>query len=92
MVGHTMQRLDLQDDSLLLIENVGNLVCPASFDLELLNKYDLLPHLTFDANHAIEYAQRIKPALQVMQISATRDKGMQQWLDWIGLQLVATKL
>jgi hydrogenase nickel incorporation protein HypB len=33
MVGQAMQRLDLQDDSLLLIENVGNLVCPSGFDL-----------------------------------------------------------
>jgi hydrogenase nickel incorporation protein HypB len=33
MVGQAMQQLGLQDDSLLLIENVGNLVCPASFDL-----------------------------------------------------------
>jgi hydrogenase nickel incorporation protein HypB len=33
MVGQAMQRLGLQDDSLLLIENVGNLVCPSGFDL-----------------------------------------------------------
>lgn len=33
MVGHAMRRLALKDDSLLLIENVGNLVCPAGFDL-----------------------------------------------------------
>ncbi|MFZ5523271.1 MAG: hydrogenase nickel incorporation protein HypB [Pseudomonadota bacterium] len=33
MVGQAMQRLGLEDDSLLLIENVGNLVCPAGFDL-----------------------------------------------------------
>jgi hydrogenase nickel incorporation protein HypB len=33
MVGQAMQRLALNDDSLLLIENVGNLVCPAGFDL-----------------------------------------------------------
>jgi hydrogenase nickel incorporation protein HypB len=33
MVGQAMQRLALKDDSLLLIENVGNLVCPAGFDL-----------------------------------------------------------
>ncbi|MDO8349860.1 MAG: hydrogenase nickel incorporation protein HypB, partial [Gallionella sp.] len=33
MVGQAMQRLGLQQDSLLLIENVGNLVCPAGFDL-----------------------------------------------------------
>jgi len=33
MVGQAMQRLNLEDDSLLLIENVGNLVCPSGFDL-----------------------------------------------------------
>jgi len=33
MVGQAMQRLGLEDDSLLLIENVGNLVCPSGFDL-----------------------------------------------------------
>ncbi len=33
MVGQAMQRLGMKQDSLLLIENVGNLVCPAGFDL-----------------------------------------------------------
>jgi len=33
MIGQAMQQLELKDDSLLLIENVGNLVCPAGFDL-----------------------------------------------------------
>jgi hydrogenase nickel incorporation protein HypB len=33
MVGQAMQRLGIKDDSLLLIENVGNLVCPSGFDL-----------------------------------------------------------
>jgi hydrogenase nickel incorporation protein HypB len=33
MVGQAMQQLGLKEDSLLLIENVGNLVCPAGFDL-----------------------------------------------------------
>ena len=113
MVGQAMQQLGLQDDSLLLIENVGNLVCPASFDLGeahkvvilsvtegedkplkypdmfraadlmLLNKCDLLPHLTFDADLAIEYSHRINPKLQVIRISATSGEGMQEWLEWI---------
>jgi len=113
MVGQAMQQLGLQDDSLLLIENVGNLVCPASFDLGeahkvvilsvtegedkplkypdmfraanmmLLNKCDLLPYLTFDADLAIEYARRINPALQVIRISATSGEGMPEWLEWI---------
>ena len=33
MVGHALDRLPLRPGGLLLIENVGNLVCPAAFDL-----------------------------------------------------------
>lgn len=33
MVGHAMDHLDLAPASILFIENVGNLVCPAAFDL-----------------------------------------------------------
>jgi hydrogenase nickel incorporation protein HypB len=33
MVHHALHRLDLDQLDLLFIENVGNLVCPASFDL-----------------------------------------------------------
>ncbi|MFZ2302921.1 MAG: hydrogenase nickel incorporation protein HypB [Gallionella sp.] len=113
MVEHAVQQLAPKDDSLLLIENVGNLVCPASFDLGeahkvvilsvtegedkplkypdmfraadlmLLNKCDLLPHLTFDADLAIEYAHRINPGLQVIRISATSGAGMAEWLEWV---------
>ena len=42
MVGKAMQQLGLQDDSLLLIENVGNLVCPAGFDLGEAHKVAIL--------------------------------------------------
>jgi len=42
MVGQAIQQLGLQDDSLLLIENVGNLVCPASFDLGEAHKVAIL--------------------------------------------------
>ena len=113
MVGQAMQQLGLQDDGLLLIENVGNLVCPASFDLGeahkvvilsvtegedkplkypdmfraadlmLLNKCDLLPHLDFDADLAVEYARHINPKLQVIRISAASGEGMPEWLKWI---------
>ncbi len=33
MVGHAMVHLDLAPGAMLFIENVGNLVCPAAFDL-----------------------------------------------------------
>lgn len=113
MVGHAIKQLNLKDNSLLLIENVGNLVCPANFDLGeahkvvifsvtegedkplkypdifhaadlmILSKCDLLPYLTFDVNLALQYALQINSELQIMQISATKGDGMQQWLDWI---------
>ncbi len=42
MVGHAVETLDVADDSLLFIENVGNLVCPAAFDLGEAHKVVLL--------------------------------------------------
>ena len=113
MVGQAMQRLGLKDDSLLLIENVGNLVCPAGFDLGeahkvvifsvtegedkplkypdmfraadlmLLSKCDLLPHLDFDADLAVENARRVNPGIRVIRLSASSSEGMAEWLEWI---------
>jgi len=42
MVGHALESLDVSDNSLLFIENVGNLVCPAAFDLGEAHKVVLL--------------------------------------------------
>jgi hydrogenase nickel incorporation protein HypB len=42
MVGRALARMGLADDSLLLIENVGNLVCPAAFDLGEAHKVAIL--------------------------------------------------
>jgi len=42
MVGHALEKLAPEDDSLLFIENVGNLVCPASFDLGEAHKVVIL--------------------------------------------------
>lgn len=42
MVGHALEALDVADNSLLFIENVGNLVCPAAFDLGEAHKVVLL--------------------------------------------------
>jgi hydrogenase nickel incorporation protein HypB len=42
MVGHALEHLKLADDSLVLIENVGNLVCPAAFDLGEAHKVVIL--------------------------------------------------
>ena len=42
MVGHAIERLKPADGSLFLIENVGNLVCPAAFDLGEHHKVAIL--------------------------------------------------
>ena len=123
MVGHAMEKLDLREDSLLMVENVGNLVCPAAFDLGeahkvvilsvtegedkpikypdmfraatlmLLNKCDLLPYLSFKVDAAIEFARRVNPAIEVIQVSATTGQGMDEWLKWleVGARDTATK-
>lgn len=113
MVGHAMEQLELQDDSLLMIENVGNLVCPAAFDLGeahkvailsvtegedkpikypdmfraaklmLLNKCDLLPYVDFKVAAAIEFARRVNPGIEVIEVSATTGQGMDAWLAWL---------
>lgn len=113
MVGRAVQQLNPQESSLLFIENVGNLVCPASFDLGeahkvvvlsitegedkplkypdmfraadlmILNKCDLMPYLVYDLELAIDYAHRINPTLQVIQLSAVTGEGMSAWLAWI---------
>ena len=125
MVRHGAEELPPLSGGVLFIENVGNLVCPAAFDLGeahkvailsvtegedkplkypdmfhaadlmILNKVDLLPHLDFDVARCIDYAQRVNPKLEVLQVSATRGQGMDAWLAWLlaGLeQARATRL
>ncbi|HML15819.1 MAG TPA: hydrogenase nickel incorporation protein HypB [Bryobacteraceae bacterium] len=98
---------------LLLIENVGNLVCPTSYDLGedakvvvlsvaegedkplkypgifrkaelmLLNKVDLLPHVPFKPELAIENARKIHPEIEVIETSCTTGAGLDRWLTWL---------
>ncbi|MCP3688232.1 MAG: hydrogenase nickel incorporation protein HypB [Gammaproteobacteria bacterium] len=112
-VGHAVDHLNPPDKSILYIENVGNLVCPAAFDLGeahkvailsvtegedkpvkypdmfhaanllLLSKTDLLPHLDFDVDRCIEYAQRINPGIKVIQLSCKTGAGMESWYQWL---------
>jgi len=113
MVGHALGTLSPQMNSVLFIENVGNLVCPAEFDLGeackvailsvtegedkpikypdmfhaadvmLLNKIDLLPYVDFDVEQCIAYAQRVNPNIEIIQVSATKGDGLDDWYDWI---------
>ncbi len=42
MVGHALETLQPEPESILFIENVGNLVCPAAFDLGEAHKVAIL--------------------------------------------------
>jgi hydrogenase nickel incorporation protein HypB len=99
---------------LLFIENVGNLVCPTSWDLGedakvvvlsvtegedkplkypgifrkaelmILNKIDLLPHVPFRLELALENARRIRPDIEIIETSCTTKAGLDRWMNWIG--------
>ncbi|HTO46357.1 MAG TPA: hydrogenase nickel incorporation protein HypB [Burkholderiales bacterium] len=113
MVGKAIERLAPPAGAVLMIENVGNLVCPAGFDLGeahkvvvlsvtegddkplkypdmfrrsslmLLNKIDLLPHVDFDVAKCVASARRVNPGIRVIEVSATKGQGMDEWLGWI---------
>ena len=61
MVGHAMGQLKLADDSLLMIENVGNLVCPAAFDLGEAHKVVILS-VTEGEDKPIKYPDMFRAA------------------------------
>lgn len=113
MISRALEQLDPPMGSVVLIENVGNLVCPALFDLGerakvvvasvtegddkpikyphmfrasqvmVLNKIDLLPHVVFDVARCIDYARQVNHHLQVLQTSATRGDGLNEWYQWL---------
>ncbi|MEO0338571.1 MAG: hydrogenase nickel incorporation protein HypB [Bacteroidota bacterium] len=113
MVWQAMENLNLEGTELLIIENVGNLVCPASFDLGedyrvtliattegddkpkkyprmfltselmLVSKVDLVQYLPFSVDAVVADARDINPNLQVIEVSSTKDIGIDEWCNWL---------
>lgn len=54
-----------------------------SADLMILTKLDLLPYIEFDVEQCINYARRIKPNLEVLQLSVKHSEGLTPWYDWL---------
>ncbi|MBK9160654.1 MAG: hydrogenase nickel incorporation protein HypB [Nitrosomonadales bacterium] len=54
--------------------------------LMLLNKCDLLPHLSFDVARVEEYARRVNPDIVIIRLSATTGEGLGDWLAWLDAQ------
>lgn len=116
LVGHAAETLPLAQDGVLFIENIGNLVCPAGFDLGetkrvvilsvtegddkpikypdafasadvmVLSKFDLLPHVDFDADAAAKYARSVNPNIEIIRSSTRASPGIGDWLDWLAAQ------
>jgi hydrogenase accessory protein HypB len=70
MVGHAMQRMKPADESLFLIENVGNLVCPAAFDLGEHHKVAILS-VTEGEDKPLKYPDMFPPPTSCCSTSAT---------------------
>ncbi len=117
MVSTAVKKLNIPDNSILMIENVGNLVCPALFDLGeshrvlimsvtegedkpvkypymfrssalcIINKTDLLPYVDFSLEKAKEYALKVNPELQFIELSAKTGQGMDEWYKWLNSNL-----
>ncbi len=113
MVNQAVKQLEIADHSLLMIENVGNLICPALFDLGetkrvviisvtegddkplkypsmfstsgtcIINKIDLLPYVDFDMEKVKEYALRVNPNLEFIELSVKTGEGMEEWYSWL---------
>jgi hydrogenase nickel incorporation protein HypB len=61
MVGHGVDDFDLEASDILMIENVGNLVCPASFDLGEDHKVAVLS-VTEGEDKPLKYPQMFQAA------------------------------
>lgn len=113
MVYQAIKKLDLKNLDLILVENIGNLVCPAEFNLGerlrivllsttegndkivkypvmfrdaqmfILNKIDLIPYTDFSLDELQKDLSIINPELEVFQVSARLDQGVEDWANRI---------
>lgn len=119
MVENALAEWPAESIDLLFIENVGNLVCPSSYDLGeaarvvllsvtegedkplkypatfhraglvVINKIDLLPYVPFRLDLAREYARRVQPDIEILEVSCTTGAGLDAWLQWIDWRAAA---
>jgi hydrogenase nickel incorporation protein HypB len=116
-VATALDGVDLERTRLLFIENVGNLVCPAGWDLgedakivvfsvtegedkpvkypkifrqaryAVLSKMDLLPHVPFSVEKAVDFARQVNPKLEFLFTSALLPGGLEEWYGFLRAQV-----
>ncbi|HET9386751.1 MAG TPA: hydrogenase nickel incorporation protein HypB [Gemmatimonadales bacterium] len=115
-VETALDAIDLWETDLLFIENVGNLVCPAAWDLGetakialfsvtegedkpskypkmfqaarwvVFTKLDLLQHVPFRLERAVDLARAVNPTLGFLMTSAIGPYGLGEWLSFCRAQ------
>jgi hydrogenase nickel incorporation protein HypB len=113
MISEVLKDLPLAELDMLIIENVGNLVCPAEFkvgeDMKamvlsiseghdkplkyplmfqessalVLNKIDLLPHVSVDIGKLRRDALSLNPNLKIFEVSCRTGQGLDKWVEWL---------
>lgn len=111
-VETALDAIDLAATDLLFIENVGNLVCPAAWDLGenakialfsvtegedkpakypkmfqmarwvIFTKLDLLPHVPFSLERAVDLARAVNPELGFLMTSSVVQHGLSEWFSF----------
>ena len=111
-VETALEAISLETTDLLFIENVGNLVCPAMWDLGenakvvlfsvtegedkpskypkifqearwvVLTKLDLLPHVPFSLERAVDLARAVNPDLGFLMTSSVAQHGLNEWFSF----------
>ena len=54
-----------------------------SSQLCIINKTDLLPYVDFDVEKSKEYAVRVNPNLEFIELSVKTGEGMEEWYRWL---------
>jgi len=121
MVHKALHHMDLDNIDVCFIENVGNLVCPASYDvgahlnivlvsvpegedkiakypvmfrkadLILFTKTDLLPYFEYDIQKEKQSATKLKPNVDILEVSIKDKDSLEQVAKWIEFKLKMRK-
>jgi hydrogenase nickel incorporation protein HypB len=108
MVEASLKQMDLTKLKYLVIENIGNLICPSSYDLGesakvavlsttegdekpakypalftraqavIVNKVDLLPHVTFDIERAEGDCRKLNRDVRIFRVSCRTGEGFEE--------------
>jgi len=93
LVHSALHEMNLDEIDILFIENVGNLVCPASFDLG--QHYNIILLSTTEGDDkpakAEHHLQHLANPAPVMTLSSRSGEGMEHWFDWLDDKVAAQR-